>query len=138
MTLLDAKPPKPVSGIRKYVPLPTLILIVTLVAVIVGLVSFRFRNVRQERAVSKFLETLEQENYQEAYRLWQPAKGYSFSRFVTDWGEHGDYGKIRKFEILGSDSEGSRVTVTVRINDVNPPLDLWVERDSLGLAYAVK
>jgi hypothetical protein len=136
MTLMDAKPLKPVSGIRKHVPLPILILIVLLIAIVCGLIGFRFWNIRQERAVTRFLVTLQQGNYQEAYGLWQPATSYTFDNFVHDWGENGDYGKIREFEILGSQSHGDMVIVTVRINGVNPPLDLIVDRKSLGLAFS--
>ena len=137
MTLLDAKPPKPVTGIRKHVSTSTLILFVVLIAVIGGLLGFRFWNFRQERAVSRFLDTVEQGNYQEAYRLWQPSQSYTFDRFIHDWGEHGDYGKIHEYEIVGSRSEPSRVTVIVRINNVNPPLKLWVDSRTLGLAFAL-
>ena len=137
MTLLDAKPPKPVTGIRKHVPPSILILSALLIAIIVGLLAFRFWNFREERAVSTFLTTLEQGNYQEAYRLWQPAESYSFNDFLHDWGEKGDYGKIRRFEILGSESRTSIAIVTVQINGVNPPLRLIVDRKTLGLAYSV-
>ncbi len=136
MTLLDAKPPKPVTGIRKHVPLYILVLFVVLIAIIVGLLGFRFWNSRQERAVSQFLVVLEQKNYQEAYRLWQAAPSYTYDNFVRDWGESGDYGKIREFEILGSLSKGAIVIVTVRINGVNPPLELVVDRKTLGLAFS--
>lgn len=136
MTLLDAKPPKPLTGFRKHVSTSTLILFAVLIAVIGGLLGFRFYNFRQERAVSRFLDTLEQGNYQEAYRLWQPAESYTFDRFVHDWGEHGDYGKIHEYEILGSTSKESSVIVTVRINNVNPPLDLVVERKTMGLSFS--
>jgi hypothetical protein len=139
MTLMDAKPlnpAKPLSGIRKHVPLPILVLIVLLIAIVGGLLGFHFWNIRQERAVTRFLVTLEQGNYQEAYRLWQPAASYTFDNFMHDWGEQGDYGKIREFEILESKSQGDIAIVTVRINKVNPPLDLIVDRKTLGLAYS--
>ncbi len=136
MTLLDAKPPKPITGIGKYVPLHTLILIVLLMAILGGLVGYRFWNYREERTVSRFLTTLEKGDYQGAYRLWQPAESYTFDNFLHDWGETGDYGKIRQFEILGSTSLGTIVIVTVRINNVNPPLDIVVDRKTQGLAYS--
>lgn len=134
MTLLDSKPPRPPSGIRKYIPLPILILIIALIGVLVG---YRFWDYPEERAVSRFLTTLEQANYQEAYRLWQPSPSYSFDDFMRGWGEQGDYGTIRGFEILRSKSKGSStVVVTVRINNVDPPLDLIVDRNTKGLAYS--
>lgn len=135
--LFDAKPPKPPGGIRKYVPLSILIPAVILLAILAGLLAFRFWNYRQERAVSTFLTTLEQGNYEEAYRLWQPSASYSYQDFLHDWGEKGDYGKIQTFDVLGSESKGAIVIVSVQINHQSPPLDLVVDRKTLGLAYSI-
>jgi hypothetical protein len=133
MTLLDAQAPKPPSLLRKYSP-----------ALMVGvlltgtLLYVQFRNYREEQAVVRFLTTLHEGNYQEAYKLWQPAASYTYADFLRDWGEQGDYGKIRGFEILESRSKGSNtVIVTVRINNVNPPLELLVDRKTKGLAYSI-
>ncbi len=132
MTLLDAEPPKPQSALRKYLPG-----VIALVVVTGALLGYRLRNYPEERAVARFLTTLEEANFREAYRLWQPSPSYGFGDFMHDWGEQGDYGKLRQFEILGSKSKGSdAVIVTVRINGVDPPLDLVVERRTKGLAYS--
>ena len=97
-----------------------------------------FRNFPEERAISHFLTTLESGNYQEAYQLWQPSSAYSYQDFLHDWGERGDYGKIRAFKILGSRSKGSAtVIVTVTINNEQPPLELLVDRKTKGLAYSI-
>ena len=133
MTLLDAQAPKPPSPWRKFLP----ILLVGVVGV-GALLFVQFRNFREERAVTRFLDTLHQGNYQEAYRLWQPSPSYTFENFLRDWGEHGDYGRVREFQILDSRSKGSNtVIVTVRINNVDPPLDLIVDRNTKGLAYSI-
>jgi hypothetical protein len=134
--LLDAKPPKPPGKIRRYVPLPLQILLILVVLGLAGFLTFRFWNWRQERAVSRFLTTLEEGNFREAYQLWQPAPSYTYENFLHDWGEQGDYGKIRKFEILDSESKGPSVIVTVRINDISTALDLVVNRKTGGLAYS--
>jgi hypothetical protein len=134
--LLDAKPPKPSGKIRRYLPLPVLLLLILVVMTVAGFLSYQFWNWREERVVSRFLTTLKQGNFQEAYKLWQPAPSYAYGDFLHDWGEQGDYGKIRKFEILDSEARGKSVVVTVRINDVNPPLDLIVNPTTMGLAYA--
>ncbi len=135
--LLDAKTPEPPSEIRKYVSSPFFWLILLLAAVLGGLLTYHFWNFRQERAVARFLTELEQGHYREAYQLWQPSPSYSFDDFMRGWGEQGDYGKIREFKVLGSKSKGPTVIVTVRINDQDPPLDLLVDRKTLGLAYSV-
>jgi hypothetical protein len=132
MTLLDAQPPKPPAHFGRYILLGFIVLVVA------GLMYFHFRNHPEERAVARFLTTLEQGNYPEAYRLWQPSPSYSYHDFLRGWGEQGDYGKIRGFEILRSRSKGSRtVVVTVRINNVDPPLEIAVDRETKGLAYSV-
>jgi hypothetical protein len=109
-----------------------------LVLVVGGLLYIRFHNYPEERAVARFLTTLEQGNYEEAYRLWQPSPSYSYRDFLRDWGAQGDYGKIREFAILASKSKGPyTVVVTVKINNVDPPIDLLVDRQTKGLAYSI-
>ncbi len=130
MTLLDATPPKPPRKIGRYILLALAVIIIGGAAYIV------LRNFPEERAVSRFLTTLEKGNYREAYQLWQPSSTYKYADFLHDWGTQGDYGKIRSFKILGSRSKGkSTVIVTVTINDEEPPCQLLVDRPSKGLAY---
>jgi hypothetical protein len=132
MTLLDAQPPKPPSKIRRFGPA-----VLALILVTGGVLGFEFKNYPEERAVTRFLTTVEQGDYKEAYKLWQPSPSYTFDDFLRGWGEQGDYGKIREFRILGSKSKGSNtVVVTVRVNDVDPPMDLLVDRKTKGLAYS--
>jgi hypothetical protein len=132
MTLFDTTPPKPPIHLRRYIILGILILLVA-----EGL-YFGFRNYPEERAVARFLTTLEQGKFQEAYRLWQPSPSYSYQDFLHDWGIQGDYGKIREFHILGTKSKGSSlVIVTVTVNNVEPPFDLVVDRKTKGLSYSV-
>jgi hypothetical protein len=108
------------------------------IIIVGGMAYILLRNFPEERAVSRFLTTLEQGNYQEAYRLWQPAASYSYHDFIHDWGEQGDYGKIRAFKILGSRSKGSQtVIVTLTVNNQQPPLELLVDRKTKGLAYSI-
>lgn len=133
MTLLDAQAPKPPSRFRKY--LPVLIVMIVFAG---SLLYLEFRNYPEERAVERFLTVLHEGNFREAYQLWQPSPSYTFPDFLRDWGEHGDYGKIREFQILSSRSKGAEtVIVTVRVNNVDPPLDLLVDRKTKGLAYSI-
>ncbi len=132
--LLDATPPKPKKGIRKYVSLPLLIVVVLILG---GLAYYAFHNYAEEQVIKRFLTAVERGNYQQAYRIWQPSKEYTFQDFMHDWGPTGDYGRIRTFRILGTQSKGSRtVVVTIRINHENPPLDLVVDRKHKGIAYS--
>jgi hypothetical protein len=131
MTLLDAKPEKPKPGIFKYVPLPLLIVIVIGVA---GAVTYYFWDYPEERAVSRFLTTLEQAKFQQAYKLWQPSDTYQYNDFLHDWGPKGDYGTIHSFEIVYVKSFGSHtVRVWVRINQRLS--SIMVDRKTKGLSY---
>jgi hypothetical protein len=131
MTLLDAKLPSPPRKIWKAVGIGLAIV------VIAGVLFYAFRNYPEERAVVRFLANLQQGNYREAYRLWQPAPSYTYENFLHDWGEQGDYGKIREFKIIGTRSKGpDTVIVTVKINNVDPPLELLVDRETKGLAFS--
>ncbi len=131
MTLLDAAPPKPSRKIGRYILMALAVVVLASIAYVV------FRNFSEERAISHFLTALEQGNYQEAYRLWQPSETYTFGDFLHDWGEKGDYGKIRNFKILGSQSKGhDTVIVIVSINGQQPPAELVVDRRTKGLAFS--
>ena len=131
MTLLDATPPKPDRKIGRYILIPLAI------AVVAGAAFIALRNFPEERAISHFLTTLEQGNYREAYQLWQPSSTYSYEDFLHNWGAQGDYGKIRTFKILGSQSKGKEtVIVTVTINDETPACELLVDRKTKGLAFS--
>ena len=132
MTLLDAKPEKPKGILRRYLVLWILLLVGS-----AAILFILFRNYREERAVARFLTSLQQGQFREAYQLWQPGPSYTYEDFLAGWGEKGDYGKVREFEILGSRSKGSNtVIVVVRINQ-SRPIDIVVDRKTKGLAYSV-
>jgi len=131
MTLLDATPPKPPRKMGRYILIPLGVVIA------VGIAFVAFRNFLEERAVSRFLTTLEAGNYREAYQLWQPSDTYSYENFLNNWGDRGDYGKIRSFRILGSQSRRkASVIVFVTINDETPPCELVVDRKTKGMAFS--
>ena len=131
--LFNSEVPKPKTGIRKYWPLLSVVIIVGSVVA-----YFALHNLPEKRAVADFLTQLERGNYKQAYNLWQPAPGYAFDDFMRDWGPKGDYGKIRESKILGAESDGSElVVVAVTINNQPTPLSLEVDRKTKGLAYSV-
>lgn len=131
MTLLDATPPKARRKIGRY------ILAALAVIIVGGACYILLRNFPEERAVSRFLTALEQGNYPEAYRLWQPSDTYTYEDFLRNWGDRGDYGKIRTYKIMGSQSRGKEtVIVTVTINEETPPCELVVDHRTKGLSFS--
>jgi hypothetical protein len=131
MSLLDTTPSKPPRHIGRY------ILLVLLAAIIFAGAAYYFWDYPEERAVSRFLQTVQRGDYQAAYRLWQASPSYTYNDFVKDWGPDGDYGKIREFDIVRANSSSSgTVTVTVIVNHESPALKLLVDRRTKGLAFS--
>ncbi|HUX10066.1 MAG TPA: hypothetical protein VMW51_05445 [Terriglobia bacterium] len=130
--IFDSEPPKPKPFVRRFMPLWILLIVVG------GVIGyFALHNLPEKRAINNFLTQLKDGNYQEAYKLWQPAADYSYDDFLHDWGPKGDYGKIREFRIVSAASKGSElVIVIVTINSQTPALALVVDRKTKGLAYS--
>jgi hypothetical protein len=130
--LFDSETPKPKTGIRKYWPL---LVIIVVVGGVIG--YFALHNLPEKRAAANFLTQLQEGNYKEAYKLWQPTSSYTYDDFLHDWGPQGDYGKVREFKIVGAESKGSElVIVIVTVNNQTPALPLVVDRKTKGLAYS--
>jgi hypothetical protein len=108
---------------------------------IVGTVLFfTFRNWRQERVVKQFISLIQQQQYQEAYKLWgcsqdAPCKYYPPEKFNEDWGPSGEYKDAGSAKIQNEDVCGSGVIFTVAIPK-KEPFGLWVESSNNILGFA--
>jgi hypothetical protein len=111
-----------------------LLIAVPLAAILGGYLYYEFKNYPEERAVSRFLQTLEQKNYEEAYRLWQPSQYYKMKDFLQDWGPDGVEGPINEFDVTASHAQGSGVIVDIRLNGQRE-ISLWVERGDKSLSF---
>lgn len=119
---------------------------------------FAFRHYPEKRLVARFLDALVREDYRRAYELWKPKPSFAYEQFMSIWGPNGDYGRIRSYEIVGVASSnavllqlpvqtGGRrrtlsleggstgVVVSVRINNLDPPIRLWVEKKDKSLSF---
>ena len=95
---------------------------------------YEFKNYPEERQARRFLAALQQRNYPEAYRIWQPSPSYTYKDFLEDWGEKGVEGTVEQFHITGSNERGSGVVVRIRINR-RKALSLWVEKKDKSLSF---
>lgn len=95
---------------------------------------YHFRNYAEERQARSFFEALQQKNFEEAYRIWQPTKSYKLKDFMEDWGDQGLQGPVERFRIMGSSRRGTGVVVHVRVNG-NQNVSLWVERRDKSLTF---
>ena len=69
-----------------------------------------FANYREEQAVRRFLTTLQAQEYEDAYQLWQPSASYRYRDFVLDWGEQettGRFGSLKSWNRSRKELRGS-------------------------------
>ncbi len=151
MTLFEAKPPDPRDEERTKRRYRTIIVIVVILLIGAG-TAYRFRYWPEERIVSQFFNLVEQNNFDDAYSLWQadPAwkqhadryKQYPFGQFQLDWGPSGDYGQITSHKVEGSlapknkNGPVSGVVVVVTVNNRVQPACLWVEKKTKAISFS--
>jgi hypothetical protein len=111
-----------------------LLIWIPIVLIVCGYLYYEFKNFPEERAVSQFLETVQQGDYERAYELWQPSRYYTFENFQQDWGPDGVEGQIREYDITDSHARGSGVLVDVEVNGERE-ISLWVERSTKSLSF---
>lgn len=110
------------------------ITILVFVLLLSGFAYWRFRNYGEERRAAEFFQALEDKNFDEAYRIWQPGPSYKFKDFMEDWGAEGLQGPVEEFEIVRSRRRGTGVIVEVRVNR-SENVRLWVERSNKRLTF---
>jgi hypothetical protein len=112
-----------------------------LAAVVLGCVSWLFfRTWREERSVSQFLTLLEQQKYEEAYRMWgcsaeQPCPNYAYDKFLEDWGPQSPLGTVTSYDVGRSFDQESGVIILVQVNGRRIP-NLWVEKGSNVIGFS--
>jgi hypothetical protein len=99
-----------------------------------------FRNWREERSVGQFLTLLEQQKYEDAYRMWgcstdKPCPNYSYDKFLEDWGPNSPLGKVTSYHVGRSYDQQSGVIILVEVNGGKIP-NLWVEKDSDVIGFS--
>ncbi len=94
---------------------------------------YEFKNFREERVAAQFFTTLQEQKYDEAYRLWNPSPSYTKADFLGDWGDKSQYGKITEFQITKSHAMGSGVRIIALLN--GKEARLWVEKKDHSLGF---
>lgn len=148
--------PEPLPPPRRW--LRHLVLGVAAVLVLSTVLYFVFRYYPEKRHVADFFDALVAEDYRKAYELWKPKPSFTYEEFLSIWGANGDYGRIRSYEIVGVESSravllrvpvegGSRqrtlalegsatgIVISVRLNNLDPPVRLWVEKKDKSLSF---
>jgi hypothetical protein len=132
MTLLDA----PIYDRTLTTRRRNLVLGALLFFAVAGMVVCLCWNLPAEHRVNQFFAAVEAKDMSKAFAIWNndpdwqehaqryAKEGYPFGRFVVDWGEAGDYGRITSHKVLHSTSYGNNTLMAVEINGRKAPLSL--------------
>ena len=110
------------------------ITILVFVLLLSGFSYWRFRNFSEERQAVHFFRALQNKDFEEAYRIWQPTTSYKFKDFMDDWGDKGLQGPVEDFRVLRSRRRGTGVIVEIQVNS-SENVRLWVERGDKSLTF---
>lgn len=153
MTLFEAQPYNPARARQRRAR----IIATIVVAIVLGLLAWRFHYWREERQVNKFFDALQQQNFEQAYAVWMndpdwkqhPDKyaRYPFSDFMKDWGPGGEWGIIKSHSIdgtavpkggnAGAFVSPSGVVVVVTVNErIGDKAHIWVEKSDKTLGFS--
>jgi hypothetical protein len=127
-----------------------LVLSVVAALIVLAVLVYLYRYWPEERVVNKFFDALQQQNYEQAYAIWQhdpnwkqhPQKypNYSFHDFYLDWGPGGKYGIVHSHEVDGAakppGSSHTGVIIAVTVNQRLEPECLWVEFKDKTMTYS--
>ena len=125
MTLMDAGVYDKTSNRKRR----TLIIGLLCVAGIIAITAFLTWNRPAERRVNQLFAAIEKQDFPQAFGIWNndpgwqqhaqryAAAGYSYGRFVSDWGTDSDYGAIKSHKILHATSRyGNSTLLAVEVN----------------------
>ncbi len=153
MTLFEAQPYDAARARKRR----ALIIALVILGLLIALVWWQMRYWPEERAVDRFFDALQQQNYEKAYGIWmhdpdwkqhtQQYARYPYSDFIKDWGPGGEWGIIKSHRIDGAGvpkgysgtpfATASGVVVVVTVNDrIADKAHVWVQKDDKTLGFS--
>lgn len=107
-----------------------------LVLLVIGGVAWKFANYREEGRVRRFMESVENAQYDAAYQIWDSDGHYRMQDFLQDWGRDGYYTKgMQEAKVIDSNSSGNSVIVYLAI-DGRRPIALMVDKETLKISFS--
>jgi hypothetical protein len=144
MTLLDAPSYDAARAKRRR----NLLLSAIAALIVAGILVFLCWNVPAEHRMNRFFAAVEARDYPKAYGIWNndadwqqhteryAGTGYPYGRFVNDWSETGEYGKIASHKILyATSSLGNSTLMAVEVNGRKTPLTLGIEKKTHAFSF---
>jgi len=108
------------------------------ILLVVTVLYFSLRTHTQERIMSQFLNELEHQQYQEAYKMWgcpQNCKYYPPEKFLEDWGPASPYAKTSAFKIEHIDFCDEGVVFDLSYPKTSEDIGLWVNRSTNFITF---
>ena len=99
---------------------------------------FYFRDWSEERVIARFVALLQQQKYQEAYRMWETpdsARLYPPAKFTEDWGPAGAYKDAGAMKVQDVDTCNAGVVFNIAYPGTEN-FGLWVERSTGVISFA--
>ena len=117
----------------------TLVLSVLVLAVIGGLVWWRFRNWAEDKRADEFFSKLRSGDYRAAHAFWgcteqRPCRDYSFDRFLEDWGPKSPHANLNAMEVTQTKSCSTGVIKIVKFP--SDEVHLWIDRQTKTLGFS--
>jgi hypothetical protein len=110
---------------------------IALVLIFIAGIAYKFANVREERQVRRFVESIANSNYEGAYQNWDGDAHYNMKDFLQDWGREGYYTKgMHEARITDSNGKGGSVIVYVTIDSLKYPVALLVDKETLKISFS--
>jgi hypothetical protein len=99
-----------------------------------------FKNRHQEQQVKIFLQLLEKQQYQDAYRMWgcteqSPCRDYAFPKFMEDWGPNSPHANPASARIALSQSCGGSAFIRLEYPK-GDPVGLMVDKSTGAISFA--
>jgi hypothetical protein len=126
--------PKKQRPWKERLKVPLSILAVLLV---IGGAAYKFANYREERHVMRFLEMLDQGQYDAAFATWESDGRYAMKDFLVDWGDSGYYTEgMKEYSIADSNSSGTAVIVYIALDTFKAPVAIRVDKETLKMSFS--
>jgi hypothetical protein len=117
-----------------------IVLSAVLLAIIAIVAYYQFRNFREEKQITTFLEYLKRQDYKAAYGMWgctdaHPCPQYAFNKFMEDWGPGSQHANIAAAKLAKTKSCDTGIIQFLEFPG-QPEVQLWVERRDKTLGFA--
>ena len=153
MTLFEAQPYDAARARKKR----AIIIALVILGLLIALAWWQMRYWPEERAVDRFFDALQQQNFEKAYGIWmhdpnwqqhpQQYARYPLTDFMKDWGPSGEWGIIKSHRIDGAGvpkgysgtpfATASGVVVVVTVNNrIADKAHVWVQKDDKTLGFS--